>query len=124
MAATHRNCKRRVDGILATNPHHIGAADIQILIHEVEDVRTERDDLLKLIEESVDGWDELVMDEPIPQHFCDVMERLRDLLPFPRRPRSDGGPRDRTGSRTYPSHGEVYDPRVDWPERYQDGPIS
>ena len=25
--------------------------------------------------------------------------------------------------RPYPSHGEPYDARLDWPERYTDGPI-
>ena len=79
---THRNCKRRVDGILATNAHHIGAADIQILIHEVEDVRAERDDLLLEIGEAVHAWDELSPDEPMSMEFAHAMERLRDFTPF------------------------------------------
>ena len=46
-----------------------------------------------------------------------------------RRGRTGGVPHFREASpeydrpRRYPSHGEPYDPRLDWPERYTDGPI-
>lgn len=84
--AVHRNCKRQVDGILAANVDRMEPHHIQILIHEVEDVRAERDELYKEIGEAIHAWDELSLDEPMSQEFISAIETLRDRLPFPRRP--------------------------------------
>lgn len=77
----HRNCKQRVDGILATNAHHIGVHDVQVLIHEVEDVRAERDELLRVAVELVGTWDEAMLGH-YGQPLTAKMEELRDLTPF------------------------------------------
>lgn len=84
----HRNCKRRVDGIMEKvrdpelSPLML-RSDSQTLVIEIEDVRAERDECLKRIGDVIDAWDERSMGEPQPQDFVHVMEQLRDCLPFP-----------------------------------------
>lgn len=78
----HRNCKRRVDAILATNSYHVGAADIQILMHEVEDVREERDELLRRAGDVIEVWDERGVPDKDDDGLKNALEQLRDCLPF------------------------------------------
>ena len=87
--AVHRNCKQRVDRVMekARDPELsplMLRSDTRLLVEEIEDVRTERDELYTEIGEAVHAWDELSLGEPMSQEFVAAMERLRDLTPFPR----------------------------------------
>lgn len=83
----HRNCKQRVDRIMAsaTDPNRsplVLRSDSKVLVEEIEDVRAERDELLKRVGNMVDAWDEAMVGN-YGQPLTACMEQLRDMLPFP-----------------------------------------
>jgi hypothetical protein len=85
--AVHRHCKQRVDRIMAsaTDPNRsplVLRSDSKVLVEEIEDVRAERDELLKRVGNMVDAWDEAMIGS-YGQPLTACMEQLRDMLPFP-----------------------------------------